>query len=70
MPPSDDRLSWLAEGVALAEAAGGVTLELYRAPGFTGGLAVRRVTGEGAAAEAFAPVEDAEGDTPTAPQRD
>lgn len=36
-------LSWQAEGIAQARAAGGVDLEVYRRPGFTGGLSVRRL---------------------------
>lgn len=39
-------LGWRADGIARALAAGGVELELYRRPGFTGGLAVRRVPGD------------------------
>lgn len=35
-------LGWRADGIDRARAAGGVDLELYRRPGFTGGLAVRR----------------------------
>lgn len=34
-------LGWRADGIARAEAAGGLTLEQYRRPGFTGGCAVR-----------------------------
>lgn len=30
-------LGWVADGIERAEAAGGVTLEVYRKPGFTGG---------------------------------
>ena len=36
-------LGWRADGIARARAAGGIDLELYRRPGFTGGLGVRRV---------------------------
>lgn len=35
-------LGWRADGIERAKACGGVELELYRRPGFTGGLAVRR----------------------------
>lgn len=35
-------LGWRADGIARARAAGGVELEVYRRPGFTGGEAVRR----------------------------
>lgn len=35
-------LAWRADGIERARAAGGVDLELYRRPGFTGGIAVRR----------------------------
>jgi hypothetical protein len=34
-------LGWRADGIERAEANGGVTLERYRRPGFTGGPAVR-----------------------------
>jgi hypothetical protein len=37
-------LGWRADGIARARAAGGVELERYRVPGFTGGMGVRRVT--------------------------
>lgn len=41
-------LGWKADGIERAEAAGGVTLEVYRRPGFTGGQkAVRRYTSGG-----------------------
>lgn len=30
-------LGWSADGIERAEKAGGVTLEVYRRPGFTGG---------------------------------
>lgn len=32
---------WRAEGIERAEAAGGVVIERYRRPGFTGGPSVR-----------------------------
>lgn len=35
-------LGWRADGIERALAAGGVELERYRRPGFTGGTAVRR----------------------------
>lgn len=35
-------LGWRADGIERAIAAGGVPLETYRRPGFTGGKAVRR----------------------------
>lgn len=35
-------LGWRADGIDRALAAGGVPLEVYRRPGFTGGKAVRR----------------------------
>lgn len=35
-------LGWRADGMARARAAGGIDLDLYRRPGFTGGMAVRR----------------------------
>lgn len=38
-------LGWRADGIARARAAGGVELERYRRPGFTGEIAVRVVTG-------------------------
>lgn len=41
-------LGWRADGIERATAAGGVPLETYRRPGFTGGLAVRRADGQGA----------------------
>lgn len=37
----EDDLAWLAAGIADAEAAGGVTLELYHRPGFGAGIGVR-----------------------------
>ena len=39
---SDDSMTELVEALEAARAAGGVELEMYRQPGFTGGLAVRR----------------------------
>jgi hypothetical protein len=36
-------LGWRANGIARARAAGGVDLERYCRPGFTGGPAVRRI---------------------------
>lgn len=45
---SESSLGWVADGIERAEAAGGVTLEVYRKPGFTGGQkAVRRFTSGG-----------------------
>lgn len=35
-------LGWRADGIARAKAAGGVELEMYRRPGFVGGVGVRR----------------------------
>lgn len=35
---------WRAEGIENARNAGGIDLELYRRPGFTGGPSVRRVS--------------------------
>lgn len=35
-------LGWRADGITRARNAGGLELELYRRPGFTGGPAVRR----------------------------
>jgi hypothetical protein len=43
-------VGWRADGIARARAAGGVDLELYRRPGFTGGQAVRVCAGESAIA--------------------
>jgi hypothetical protein len=41
-------LGWIADGIERAEAAGGVTLEVYNRPGFTGGQrAVRPYTSGG-----------------------
>jgi hypothetical protein len=45
-------LGWRADGIARAEAAGGITLETYRRPGYTGGTAVRR-SFEGAGGSGF-----------------
>lgn len=39
-------LGWRADGIARARAAGGIELERYRRPGFTGGASVRRVPDE------------------------
>lgn len=36
-------IGWRADGIARAEATGGVVFERYRRPGFTGGPAVRVV---------------------------
>ena len=36
------QLGWVADGIDRAIACGGVPLETYRRPGFTGGKAVRR----------------------------
>jgi hypothetical protein len=35
-------IGWRADGIERARAAGGIELEVYRRPGFTGGKAVRR----------------------------
>jgi len=35
-------LGWTADGIERAIAVGGVPLDLYRRPGFTGGMEVRR----------------------------
>lgn len=35
-------LGWRADGIERAVASGGVVLEVYRRPGFTGGKAVRQ----------------------------
>jgi hypothetical protein len=35
-------IGWRAEGIERARAAGGVDLDVYHRPGFTGGIAVRR----------------------------
>jgi hypothetical protein len=43
-------LGWRADGIERARAAGGIELELYRRPGFTGGKAVRRSTEGGGGA--------------------
>lgn len=37
-------LAWIADGIDRAERAGGLTLERYHRPGFTGGRAVRQAT--------------------------
>lgn len=34
-------LRWVAEGIEVAERAGGISLEVYRRPGFAGGIGVR-----------------------------
>lgn len=49
-----------ADGMRRARAAGGIDLDLYRRPGFTGGMAVRRA-GElgGQGFETWEPDEDA-----------
>ena len=36
-------LGWTADGMQRARDAGGIELELYRRPGFTGEMAVRQV---------------------------
>lgn len=41
-------LGWRADGIERALLAGGVELEVYRRPGFTGGRAVRRSNAHGA----------------------
>lgn len=46
-------IGWRAEGIERAEAAGGVTLELYRRPGFVRSYAVRRISGDLASGSAF-----------------
>jgi hypothetical protein len=39
-------LAWVADGIERAERCGGVPLETYRKPGFTGGsIGVRRARG-------------------------
>lgn len=40
-------LGWRAEGIARARAVGGVELETYRLPGFSGGIGVRRASDGG-----------------------
>lgn len=35
-------IGWTADGIERARAAGGIDLEVYRKPGFTGGMAIRR----------------------------
>lgn len=52
-------MRWRAEGIADAEKVGGVTLEVYRAPGFTGGLAIRR-SSDGTYASGFEVASDPE----------
>lgn len=53
-------LGWRADGIARALAAGGVELELYRRPGFTGGTGVRRsgISGSGQGFTVDLPEED------------
>lgn len=46
-------LGWRADGIARAEAAGGVTLEKYQRPGFVRGTAVRRLNGNLAGGSGF-----------------
>lgn len=46
-------LGWRAEGIENAEAAGGITLELYRRPGFVHSYAIRRLRGPLASGSAF-----------------
>lgn len=46
-------LGWRADGIRRALEAGGVELEVYRRPGFTGGKAVRRSTEGGTGAGLF-----------------
>lgn len=45
-------LRWIADGIEAAEAAGGITLESYHRPGFTGGRGVRR-SSDGISATGF-----------------
>ena len=40
-------IGWRAEGIERALAAGGVELEKYMRPGFTGGIGVRRSSNGG-----------------------
>lgn len=40
-------LGWRADGIERAKAAGGIELERYTRPGFTGGPAVRRTSDGG-----------------------
>lgn len=52
-------LAWTAEGIEAAERCGGITLETYRKPGFTGGgIGVRPA--KNAYAEGFAVESDPE----------
>lgn len=37
-------LRWIADGIQAAQDAGGITLERYHQPGFTGGPAIRPAT--------------------------
>lgn len=46
-------LGWRAEGIARAEAAGGVTLERYLKPGFVREFGVRRLRGDLASGSGF-----------------
>jgi hypothetical protein len=39
-------VGWRADGIARARRAGGVDIEVYRRPGFMGGLAVRALVEE------------------------
>ena len=55
-------LRWVADGIEAAEAAGGVTLELYHRPGFIGGPGVRRSRGELAGGSGFELIADPEPD--------
>lgn len=52
-------LAWRAEGIERAIDAGGVVLEVYRRPGFTGGPGVRRAT-DGTSLTAMSNDEDRE----------
>lgn len=51
-------LRWTAEGIEAAQAAGGVTLEPYHRPGFTGGPAIRRLSSSLAGGQGFELVAD------------
>jgi hypothetical protein len=53
-------LGWRADGIERALAAGGVMLELYTRPGFTGGKAVRRVPDSAGPGAGFAVEADPE----------
>jgi hypothetical protein len=57
-------LGWRADGIERAMAVGGVVLETYHRPGFTGGKAVRRAEqgGAGTAGIELDPLPDAEDD--------